>query len=136
MIVIGATNKPDEIDEAALRSGRLEMKYYIPQPDYDTRKELFRINLKDRKTDFGIDYDKLANLTNNYVSADIRFVVDTAARLVFRRHEEKITMKVLEEAITGTKPSITVETIRKSEAIRDAFEGKSPIISDRKKIGF
>ncbi len=136
VIVIGATNKPDEIDEAALRSGRLEMKYYIPQPDYDTRKELFRINLKDRKTDFGIDYDKLANLTNNYVSADIRFVVDTAARLVFRRHEEKITMKVLEEAITGTKPSITVETIRKSEAIRDAFEGKSPIISDRKKIGF
>lgn len=136
VIVIGATNRPDEIDEAALRSGRLEMKYYIPQPDYDTRKELFRINLKDRKTDFGIDYDKLANLTKNYVSADIRFVVDTAARLVFRRHEEKITMKVLEEAIVGTKPSITVETIRKSEAIRDAFEGKSPITSDRKKIGF
>ncbi len=136
VIVIGATNKPDEIDEAALRSGRLEMKYYIPQPDYDTRKELFRINLKDRKTDFGIDYDKLANLTDNYICADIRFVVDTAARLVFRRHDDKITMDVLEEAIARTKPSITVETIRKNEAIRDAFEGKSPMISGRKKIGF
>lgn len=136
VIVIGATNKPDEIDEAALRAGRLELKYYIPQPDYATRKALFRINLQKRRTDFGIDYDKLAQLTENYISADIHLIVDTAARLVFRRHEDKITMAILEESISGLKPSITMETIRKHEAIRDSFEGNAPASSGRRKIGF
>lgn len=46
VIVIGATNKPNEIDDAALRAGRLEFKYYIPLPDFETRKALFRIHLK------------------------------------------------------------------------------------------
>lgn len=136
VIVIGATNKPNEIDAAALRAGRLELKYYIPQPDFETRKALFRINLKRRKTDFGIDYDKLANLTDNYISADIRLVVDTAARVVFRRHEDRITMAILEEAIASTKPSITVDMIKKHEAIRDAFECNKPVETKRKKIGF
>ena len=136
VIVIGATNKPTDIDEAALRAGRLEYKYYIPQPNHATRKELFRINLNSRKSDFGIDYDKLADLTENYVSADIRLIVDTAARLVFRRHLECITMAILEEAIGQTKPSITLETIKKHEAIRDEFEGKKPAEPQRRKIGF
>ena len=136
VIVIGATNKPTEIDEAALRAGRLEYKYYIPQPDLETRKELFRINLSSRKTDFGIDYEKLAQLTDNYVSADIRLIVDTAARLVFRRHMDCITQAVLEEAIGQTKPSITIEMIKRHEAIRDEFEGRKPAEPERRKIGF
>ena len=136
IIVIGATNKPTEIDEAALRAGRLEYKYYIPQPDLETRKELFRINLSTRKTDFGIDYDKLAQLTENYVSADIRLIVDTAARLVFRRHLDCITTAILEEAISQTKPSITLDMIKKHEAIRDEFEGRKPAEPERRRIGF
>ena len=136
VIVIGATNKPTEIDEAALRAGRLEYKYYIPQPDYETRKDLFRINLNKRKTDFGIDYDKLAQLTENYVSADIRLIVDTAARLVFRRHLDCITMDILEEAISQTKPSISLEMITRHEAIRDEFEGVKRAEPERRKIGF
>ena len=136
VIVIGATNKPTEIDEAALRAGRLEYKYYIPQPDLETRKALFRINLSTRKTDFGIDYDKLAQLTENYVSADIRLIVDTAARLVFRRHLDCITTAILEEAISQTKPSITLDMIKKHEAILDEFEGRKPTEPERRRIGF
>lgn len=136
VIVIGATNKPTEIDEAALRAGRLEYKYYIPQPDFETRKALFRINLAKRKTDFGIDYDKLANKTDNYVSADIRLIVDTAARLVFRRHLGCITMGILEETIAQVKPSISIDIIKKHEAIRDEFEGRKSADSGRRKIGF
>ena len=136
VIVIGATNKPTEIDEAALRAGRLEYKYYIPQPDFETRKDLFRINLNKRKTDFGIDYDKLAQLTDNYVSADIRLIVDTAARLVFRRHLDCITMEILEEAISQTKPSISIDMIKKHEAIRDEFEGVKRAEPERRRIGF
>ena len=136
VIVIGATNKPTEIDEAALRSGRLELKYYIPNPDFETRAQLFAIQLKDRKVDFGLDYEHLARLTENYISADIRLVVDTAARLVFRRKLGKITMDVLEEAIKDIKPSISLEVLRQHEIIRDQFEGVKQTPEPRRKIGF
>lgn len=133
VIVIAATNKPKNIDEAALRAGRLELKYYIPQPDADTRKALFEINLKNRSVDFGIDYDQLAQLTENYVSADIKLIVDQAARLVFRRKLDCITMDILVEAIKNTKPSLTKEIIKQHEKIRDEFEG---VKSERPRIGF
>lgn len=133
VIVIGATNRPDEIDEAALRAGRLELKYYIPLPDFDTRKELFAIQLKERKVDFGIDYESLAQQTENYISADIKLVVDTAARMVFRRKLDKITMPIIEEAIKMSKPSLSLEIIKKHESIRNKFEG---IEEPRRKIGF
>ena len=135
VIVIGATNKPSEIDEAALRAGRLEFKYYIPQPDHETRTELFKINLQNRKTDFGIDYEKLADLTENYVSADIKLIVDTAARITFRKKLDNITMGVLEDAIANVKPSLTKEMIRRHEEIRDTFQGKEATGKTRK-IGF
>lgn len=135
IIVIGATNKPSELDEAALRSGRLELKYYIPQPDLDTRKKIFEINLSKRKTEIGIDYERLASMTENYVSADIQLIIDQAARRTFKNKESHITMEVLCETIKVTKPTVTLEQIKKHEAIRDAFmsDGKQ---SSRPKIGF
>lgn len=135
VLVIAATNKPTEIDNAALRAGRLELKYYIPQPDKETREKMFEINLRKRNVDFGIDYGRLASLTENYVSADIKLLVETAARLVFRRKMGKITMAVLEEVIGYSKPSISIEVIRQHEAIRDKFLGINAGITQRK-IGF
>lgn len=135
VITIGATNKPTDIDEAALRAGRLEMKYYIPQPDMETRKAIFQINLKNRSVDFGIDYDRLAQLTDNYISADIKLIVDTAARLVFRQRIGKITMSILEDAIKNAKPSISIDIIKEHEAIRDEFNGIKAK-TERKKVGF
>jgi len=135
VLVIAATNKPMDIDEAALRAGRLELKYYIPQPDKETRKQMFQISIRKRNYDFGIDYDRLAERTENYVSADICLVVDTAARLAFRRKIGKITMTLLEEAISQTKPSLTLEQIKRHEIIRDKFMGIKQN-NERRKIGF
>lgn len=136
VLVIGATNKPMDIDEAALRAGRLELKYYIPQPDKKTRKEIFRISITKREYDFGIDYDRLADMTDNYISADISLVIDTAARLAFRRGIGKITMALLEEAIANTKPSLTMEQIRNYENIRDQFMGISTKKEKNVTMGF
>ena len=135
VIVIGATNKPDDIDEAALRAGRLEFKYYIPQPDAETRASIFEINLSKRKVDFGINYDKLASLTENYISADIKMIVDNAARLTFRRKLGKITQETLEEVIASSKPSISIDVIKRHEEIRDRFLGLKKS-EPRRKIGF
>ena len=77
---------------------------------------MFQIGIGKRNYDFGIDYDLLAERTENYVSADISLVIDTAARLAFRRKIGKITMSLLEEAISQTKPSLTLEQIKRHEA--------------------
>lgn len=135
VLVIGATNKPQEIDEAALRSGRLEFKYYIPLPDTETRASIFEINLMKRNCELGINYDKLAGLTENYISADIKLIVDNAARLTFRRHLEKITQAIVEEVISESSPSLSQEVIRKHESIRDEFTGTKKT-TERRKIGF
>lgn len=135
VLVIGATNKPNEIDEAALRAGRLEFKYYIPLPDAETRASIFEINLSKRKCDFGINYDRLASLTENYISADIKMIVDNAARLTFRRKLGKILQSTIEEVIANSSPSVTLDVIKRHEAIRDEFLGYKKT-NDRKKVGF
>ncbi len=127
VMVIAATNKPTLIDPAALRAGRLEQKFYIPQPDTTTRKELFQVGLKHRKTELGIDYDKLAELTKTRVSADIKFIIDTAARMVFKRNLDAITEEILEEAISTVEPTVSEKEIKDSEKIRNQFLGKSSI---------
>ena len=136
VLVIGATNNPMMIDKAALRAGRLEMKYYISQPDFDTRVALFRVNLEKRSRDFGIDYEKLASLTENYVSSDITLIVDNAARKAFRNRTNYITMELLEEVIRESRPSISLEEIKEHEKIRDVFENRAPKKEQRRTIGF
>lgn len=133
LTVIGATNKPDIIDEAALRSGRLALHYYIPQPNYEARKQLFEINLKNRSVDIGIDYDKLAQMTENYSCSDIKEIVDNAGRIAFGSDSDYITQEMLETAYKGLKSHLTLDVIKKHEAIRDCFEhnakqnGRTPI---------
>lgn len=105
IFVIGATNLPDEIDEAMLRTGRLEKRFFVGPPDMEARLEMFEMNLKGRKIDFGIDCERLASLTNGYVSSDIRFIVDEAARAALVKGE-CITMTLLEESIRSHPSSI------------------------------
>lgn len=105
IFVIGATNLPDEIDEAMLRTGRLEKRFFVGPPDKEARREMFEMNLKNRKTDFGIDFERLASLTEGYVSSDIRFIVDEAARAALS-NGESITMALLEESIRSHPSSI------------------------------
>ena len=93
------------------------------------------INLSKRRCDFGIDYDYLASITENYISADIKLIIDNAARLTFKRKLGKITQAILEEVIADSKPSITIDIIRKHEAIRDEFIGGGRQTT-RKRVGF
>ncbi|MFI3296651.1 MAG: AAA family ATPase [bacterium] len=141
LFIIGATNLPTSIDPAILRSGRLEQKYYLSPPDFEARKAMFEIYLKNRPTDFGIDYDLLAKETESFVSADIKFLVDDSARLTIREDQEHITMDILLRVIKGKTPSISASELKKHERIRDEFEGKTPSQPEKKeperrKIGF
>ena len=129
VFVIGSTNKPDLIDKAILRAGRLEKHIYVPPPDLEARKELFRLYLGNRPIDLGMNYEKLARLTEHYVSADIKFLIDEASRAVISKKLKRITMDLLEDVIKNTKPSITPEMEQSYDSFR---EGNT----SSKRIGF
>lgn len=81
LIVIAATNRPDHLDSALLRSGRLDKKFYIWAPDFDARAELFEIFIEKQGRPHGkLNYKKLAELTDWYVAADIEAIVEETAR--------------------------------------------------------
>jgi SpoVK/Ycf46/Vps4 family AAA+-type ATPase len=99
ILVVSATNRPHLIDTALLRSGRMDKRIYVPPPDLIARKELFELFLSDRPVK-DIDYDKLADLTANYISADIELLVTNAAREAVLGKAEYIDQKMVEQAIT------------------------------------
>ncbi len=117
IFIIGATNYPDMIDPAMLRAGRLEKKFYLPPPDFEARKAMFEMYLKNRPLDFGIDYEKLSTLTINYVSSDIEFLVNEASRLALKE-KSRITMTILANIIKSTKPSVPLYELQKYELVR------------------
>lgn len=133
VFIIGATNYPHMIGPAILRSGRLDKKYYIGAPDHEARKALFELYLKNRPYDFGLDYDELSRLTNNYVSADIQLIVNDASRAALKQHS-KITMDLLKTAIYSTRASLSEQELKRYEEIRAKMNGEKP--NERRKIGF
>lgn len=81
LILVWATNRPDHLDSAIMRSGRFDKKVYIWPPDFEARKELFQIFIeKSNRPHEKLDYDELAILTEWYVSADIEAICNEAAR--------------------------------------------------------
>ncbi len=136
IFIIGATNYPDMIDPAMLRAGRLDKKYYLPPPDFEARKSIFEMYLKNRPLDFGIDYERLSNLTENYVTADIEFIVNEVSRLALKT-KSRISMKILEEVVKNTKPSVSLQELKKYEGIKAKMEGENTEqINERPQIGF
>lgn len=133
VFVIAATNMPEEIDEAALRAGRLERKYYIGIPDVQTIEKLLEIQLRKRKTD-SINVKEVAKHLQGRVAADVKLLVDVAARLAFRNHCN-ISTQLLIEAVRTTPPSVSKAVIEEHLRIKDKFDQKQ-IEGKRRRIGF
>ena len=136
LFIIGATNYPNMIDPAILRAGRLDKKFYVGVPDREARIALFKLYLEKRPYDFGLDYNKLADLTKNYVSADILLIVNDASRNALKQHC-KITMDILESVISNVSPSLSADELSKYERIHDIMTGERvKNHKDRPRIGF
>lgn len=135
IFIIGATNYPNMIDPAILRAGRLDKKYYLAPPDKKARELMLKMYLEKRPYDFGIDYEHLADLTQNYVSADLKLIVDDASRKALVKRT-KITQQILEEVIASTRPSLSEKEIQKYERIKAEMNGEKMEINKRPKIGF
>jgi transitional endoplasmic reticulum ATPase len=84
VFVIGATNRPDILDNAITRPGRLDQLIYIPLPDYKSRVNIFKANLRKSPVEPGVDIEKLAKATEGFSGADITEICQRAAKNAIR----------------------------------------------------
>ena len=134
LFVIGTSNRPDRIDTAVLRKGRIDTLVYVPLPDLEARKAMFQLYLKDRPCD-EIDFDALAAATENYVSSDIAFIANDAA-MIAAFADVNITQTHLMDSIKSNKPSLTAATLREYEELREKMEEIAQEETERKRVGF
>ena len=86
VVIIGATNRPDIIDEALLRPGRFDRLLEIPIPGKDARKQILQIHLKKKPLGADVNIDKLVDLTDRYTGAEIEALVNAAAIAAVREY--------------------------------------------------
>ena len=118
ILTIMATNRPDAIDKAILRTGRVDKAVYIPLPDFDTRKEMLKILLKGRPIDSGLDIDSIAMLMAHYTSSDINYMVNEAAKLALKENS-KIGHEHLTEVLRKTKSSVNYDQLEKYDSFTE-----------------
>lgn len=135
IFIIGATNRPNSIDPAILRAGRLDKVIYLPPPDLEARELMFKLYLEKRPREVGLNYSELAIATENYVSSDIKFLCDEASRKALKM-KSRISKEILLDTINNNKPSITLDELQSYIAIRAKMEGLSENNNDRPRIGF
>ena len=109
ILVVGATIQIELIDNAILRSGRFDKKFYVMPPDFEARKSLFSMYLEGRPIS-NINFELLSNKTNNYSCSDIEMICNEAARIAVFNEMDFITNEVLIDVIDNTKSSILTST--------------------------
>lgn len=122
IFVIATSNRPDKIDPAVLRTGRIDKHIYVPLPDHDARREMFSLYLKGRPCEEGVDLDALADQTEGYIASDIAFMVNDAAMTAAFTHNV-ITQALLERIIRDTTPSVNQEVLSGYEKLQEMMDG-------------
>jgi transitional endoplasmic reticulum ATPase len=117
VLVLGATNRLDMLDPAILRPGRFDEVIEIPMPDEQDRLEIFRVHLRNKPLEEGIDLTGLASRTGGFSGAEIGSVCNRAALMAVRRAvaflkehpEEEVTTVVTQTDITGALAEMSEE---------------------------
>lgn len=129
--VLAATNHPERIDKAVLRTGRIDEIIYVDMPDKEARESLFRLSLSKLPITTDIDYAKLAALTEGFNCSDITYIVKCASRRMFNATIKqvddgymKISQALLEDTIQHRAPSVSPKDMREYERIRCEFSPK------------
>jgi len=109
VVVIAATNRPDILDPAILRPGRLDRMIYVPEPNEEGRYQIFKIHTKNMPLAEDVDLRELARLTKGYSGADIESVCREAALIALRRdiNSKEVRFSDFKEALKKIGPSIT-----------------------------
>ncbi|MFT4890272.1 MAG: transitional endoplasmic reticulum ATPase [Halobacteriales archaeon] len=140
VVVVATTNRPDLIDSALLRPGRLDRHVHVPVPDEEARRAIFGVHTRDKPLAEGVELDDLASRTDGYVGADIEAICREAAMAATREFvnsvdpEEiddsvgnvRITQDHFKEAIDEVDPSVPEDVLQQYEQIEERFDTRGP----------
>ena len=154
VIVIGATNRPDIIDPAIMRPGRLEKVVYVPTPDEEARLAIFRVHTRDMPLGDGVDLERLAEETEGYAGSDIEAVCREASMMALDEFIESagpdlepdaidessssltVDRSHFQAALKTVRPSITAEQRESYAEIADRLGGGMPLDVEESRLGF
>ena len=148
LFFIGATNRPDILDEALIRPGRLDQLIYIPLPDKPSRVNILKAVLRKSPIAPNISFDFLAELTEGFTGADLTELCQRATKAAIRESIEAeeqrralqkenpdgdqpmemedpvpvITRKHFEEALAAARKSVTAYDLDKFEQFRKKYD--------------
>jgi len=123
VVVIAATNRPDILDPALLRSGRFDRLLMIGAPDKLGRYEILKIHTAQMPNSEDVNLDELAELTEGYVGSDLDSLCREAAMLALREDLDKVDMNHYREALKKVRPSVEESMVSYYERISERFKG-------------
>ena len=140
VVVIATSNRPDLIDSALLRPGRLDRHVHVPVPDEEGREAIFEVHTRNKPLAEDVDLADLARRTEGYVGADIEAVTREAAMAATRELIEmsdpedlvgnvgnvRIGVEHFDQALDEVNPSVTAETRERYEEIESRFNTGEP----------
>ncbi len=133
VVIIAATNRPDLIDPALLRPGRIDRLVLVPAPDEKGRLEILKVHTRNMPLDKDVDLKELAKKTEGFSGADLEALCREAAMNALREdiNAKKVKRKHFEKAMERITPSITPDMIKyyekfveRSKRIREMEEEK------------
>ncbi|MDD1741269.1 MAG: CDC48 family AAA ATPase, partial [Methanothrix sp.] len=123
VVVIAATNRPDILDPALLRSGRFDRMLLVGPPDKLGRHEILKIQAAGMPKAEDVNLEELAELTEGYVGSDLTTLCREAAMLALREEGEKVEMNHFREALRKVRPSVEESMVSYYERISERFKG-------------
>ena len=108
ILVVATTNRPDLIDQSIMRVGCFDRVFFVPQPDFEARKDIFMEHMKERPCE-EIDYDELARLSDDFNAGDIAEAVNEAA-MTAAYNGVPISQKILVDVLKYKNPTYSTKT--------------------------
>lgn len=119
VLVIGATNQPELLDKAVMRSGRMDKLIFIPAPDFDARKKLLSLEISGRPHSDDIDLDYLAAKTELCSCSDLSLIVSEAARAAAELDRALLNEDLLLDSISRMRPSLSQGDLDRYEKFKE-----------------
>ncbi len=120
IVIVATTNRPDLVDSAFLRPGRIDKSVYVPPPDYDGRIKILEVHTKRMPLDEDVSLKKLALMTDGFSGADLENLCREAGMQAIREEKEKfkkVENKHFEFALTKVSSTLGKDTIEKYETM-------------------
>jgi transitional endoplasmic reticulum ATPase len=125
VMVIGATNRPDMIDPALLRSGRFDRLVMIGEPSVEGREQILKIHTRSTPLAPDVSLREVAEITDGYVGSDLESIAREAAMEALREDDgaDEVEMRHFRRAMEAVRPTITEDLLNYYEQIEEEFKG-------------